>query len=46
MEVTKSSNVSAEIVIALTKLQRYAKNELFINVVSRIKSVKPELWLK
>ena len=28
----------------LNKLQKYANNDLFINVVSRIKSVKSELW--
>ena len=33
-------------IIPLTKLQRYAKNDLFVNVVSRIKSVKPSIWLK
>ena len=29
-----------------TKLQKYAKNDLCVNVVSRIKSIKPEIWLK
>ena len=46
MEVTKSSNVSVPEIIPLTKLQKYANNDLFVNVVSRIKSVKSALWLK
>ena len=46
VEVTKSSNVSVSEIIPLTKLQRYANNDLFVNNVSRIKSVRPELWLK
>ena len=33
-------------IIPLTKLQKYSKNDLFVNVVSRINSVKSELWLK
>ena len=46
MEATKSSNASVPEIIPLNKLHRYAKNEIFLNVVSRIKSVKSELWLK
>ena len=45
-EVTKSSNVSVPEIIPLTKIQKYAKNDLFENVVSRIKSFKSALWLK
>ena len=33
-------------IIPLTKLQKYADNDIFVNVVSIIKSVKSELWLK
>ena len=33
-------------IIQLTKLQSYANNDLFVNVVSRIKSFNPELWLE
>ena len=32
LEVTKSSSVSVKEIIQLTKLQRYANNDLFINV--------------
>ena len=46
VEVTKSSNVSVTEIIPLTKLQRYANNDIFVNVVSRIKSVKPSIWMK
>ena len=46
MEVTKSSNVNVTEMIQLTKLQRYAKNDIFVKVLSRIKSVNPELWMK
>ena len=46
MEVTKSSNVIVPEIIPLNKLQRYAKNDIFVNVVSRINSVKPRLFLK
>ena len=46
MVVTKSSNVSVPEIIPLTKLQRYPNNDLFVNVVSRIKSVKSAIWLK
>ena len=46
MEVAKSSNVSVPEIIPLTKLQEYANNDLFLNVVSGIKSVKSALWLK
>ena len=46
MEVTKSSNVSVPEITPLTKLQKYANNDLFVNVVSRNKSVKSALWLK
>ena len=45
-KVTKSSNVSIPKIIQLTKIQRYANNDLFVNVVSSIKSFKPALWLK
>ena len=46
MEVTKSSNVNVPEIIPLTKFQRYAKNDLFVNIVSRIDSVKPAICLK
>ena len=46
MEVKKSSNVSVPEIIPLTKLQKYANNDLFSNFVSRIKSAKTALWLK
>ena len=46
MEVTKPSNVSVSDIIPLTKQQRYANNDLFVNVVSSIKSVKPAICLK
>ena len=46
MELTKSSNVSDPEIIPLTKLQTYANNDLFLNVVSKIKSVKSAIWLK
>ena len=46
MEVTKSSNVSVPEIIPLTKPKKYANNDLFLNIVSRIKSVKSELWMK
>ena len=46
MEVTKSSNVSVTEIIPLTKLQKYANNYLFVNLVSIIKSVKSELCMK
>ena len=45
MEVTESSNVSVPENIPLNKLQKYAKNDLFVNVVSIIKSVKSATWL-
>ena len=45
-EVTKSSNVSIPKNIPLTKLQKYANNDIFANVVSRTKSVKSALWMK
>ena len=32
--------------IPLTKIQRYTNNDLFVNFVSRIKSVNPDIWLK
>ena len=38
-------NYFAEI-IPLTKPKKYANNDIFLNVVSGIKSVKSELWLK
>ena len=46
VEVTKSSNVSVPKIIQLTKLQRYANNDLFVIVISRIKSVKIAIWPK
>ena len=46
VEVTKSSNVSVQKIIPLTKLQKYANNDLFVNVVSIIKLAKSELCLK
>ena len=46
MEVKKSSNVSVPEIIPLTKLQRYANNDLFINVFIGINSVKPALCMK
>ena len=46
VEVTNSSNVSVPEIIPLTKLQKYANNDIFVNVLSRIKSVKSALWLK
>ena len=46
MEVTNSSNVSVTQIIPLTKLQKYENNDLFVNFVPRINSVKLELWLK
>ena len=45
MEVTKSSNANVPEIIPLTKLQKYANNDLFIMFISRIKSVKSALWL-
>ena len=46
VEVTKSSNVSVPEIIPQTKLQRYANNDLFVNVVSSINSVKSAIWIK
>ena len=46
MEVTKSSNVSVPEIIPVTKLQKYANNDLFAKKKTRIKSVKSALWLK
>ena len=46
VEITKSSNVIVKEIIPLTKLQRYANNDLFVNVVSIIKSIKSAIWLK
>ena len=46
MEVTNLSNVSVPEIIPLAKLQKYANNDIFVNVVSRIKSVKSALWVK
>ena len=43
VELTKSSNVSVTEIVQLTKLQRYSNNDIFLNVVSRINSVKPAL---
>ena len=45
VQVTKSSNMSVTEIIPMTKLQKYANNDLFINIVSRIKSIKSALWL-
>ena len=42
-EVT--SNVSVPEIIPLTKIQKYANNNLFVNAVSIIKSFKSELCL-
>ena len=33
-------------IIPLTKLQKYANNDQFVNVFFRIKSVESALWLK
>ena len=33
-------------IIALTKLQKYSNNDIFVKIVSRIKPVKSELCLK
>ena len=46
VEVTKLSNASVTEIIQLTKLQMCENNGIFVNVVSRIKSVKPEIWMK
>ena len=46
MEVIKSSDVSDPEIIPLTKPQKYANNDLFVNIVSRVKSVNSEIWLK
>ena len=46
MEVTKSSNVNVLEVIPLAKLQKYANNDLFLNVVTIIKSFNSALWMK
>ena len=46
VDVTNSSNKSVTEIIPLTRLQKYANNDLFVNVVSIIKPVKSELWLK
>ena len=46
VEVTKSLNVIVPEIIQLTKIQMHANNDLFVNVVSRIKSSKPAIWLK
>ena len=46
VKVIKSSNVSVPVIISLTKIQRYENNYLFVNVVSRIKSVMLALQLK
>ena len=40
MKVTKSSNVSVSDIVPLANLQKYAKNGLFVNVFTRIKSFK------
>ena len=46
VEVTKSSNVDVLEIIPLAKLQKYANNDLFLNVVTIIKSVNSALWMK
>ena len=46
MAVKKSSNVSVSEINELTKLQKYANNDLFVNVVFRINLVKLELCQK
>ena len=46
VQVTKSSNASVPQIIPLNKLQRSAKKYLFVNVVYRIESAKPAIWLK
>ena len=33
-------------IITLTKIQRYANNDIFVNVVSEIESVKLAIWMK
>ena len=33
-------------ILPLTKIQKYANNDLFVNVVSGIKSANSALWLK
>ena len=38
--------MSASEIIQLNKLQKYANNDIFVNVVYRIKLVKPSLCLK
>ena len=30
----------------MTKIQKYENNDLFVNIVSRIESVKSALWMK
>ena len=45
VEVKNPSNVSIPAIIPLTKLQRYVNNNIFVNVVSVIKSVKPAIWI-
>ena len=45
MEVIKSSNVSVTENIPLTKLQKYTNTDIFVAVVSVIKSIKSTLWL-
>ena len=44
VEVTNSSNISVTDFIQLTKLQRNANNDIFVNVIARIKSDKLALW--
>ena len=46
MEVTKSLNASVPEIIPPTKLQKYANNDLFVNVVYVIKSVDSALWME
>ena len=45
-ELTKSSNVSVPEFFSLNKIQKYANNIQFVNVVFRIKPFTSELWTK
>ena len=46
MELTNVSSMSVPEIISLNKLQSYANNDLFVNIYSVIKSVKPAILLK
>ena len=46
VQVTKSSNFSDSEIIHQAKLQKYENNDLFVSVISILKSVKTEMWLK